>query len=690
MVARNCDARNLPMPWGLRHRGQCDTIWCRDKNARINMHLRAMFYLRQPQQLDAEGITLREDGPLLLPKPKSAAVVSRWDADSDDDDAGGRKLAAARSKGKSKASAPAGVLGGDDAASGAVVAPRRGPPPYGQRAGFVPRSLEDFGDGGAFPEIHMVQFPLDMGRKSGGGPAPTLSLQTDESGNIRYDLVLHQGQKKNSKKIVHSSLVAMKEQDVIEGDESLVRPDSDAVQETADRTKTALDKIIGNRISSGKDSGKDTKGPTFVRYTPADQSAAKSVSGAETRIIKMVEAPVDPLEPPRYKHKKVPRGPPSPPPPVMHSPPRKVSVQEQKDWVIPPCISNWKNAKGYTIPLDKRLANDGRGLQEVTINDNFAKLSEALFIADRHAREEVKLRAEMQSRLAEKEKREKEAKLRMLAQKAREERAGLVSGTGEAPSADQLIASTLAGLREAGSERDGDSDGGRSDDDDDDDGGSDAGRDGGAGSDDGESEDESDAHLTEEQRRQMRERNELRRSKQQQRVREMRMSHMGSETKARVLAQSSERDISEKIALGLAKPTMSKDTLFDQRLFNQSAGLSSGFGADDAYGLYDKPLFQGSSAAAIYRPKRVESEVAAGVHTDKIERLLGDQAPHKGFKGAEGGGPGASGSLRDGPVAFEKEADVFGFDDFMTAAKRGRGGDQQQDGDRGAAKRTRQ
>tara|TARA_B100000482_G_scaffold186261_1_gene163736 strand:+ start:756 stop:911 length:156 start_codon:yes stop_codon:yes gene_type:complete len=37
-----------------------------------------------------------------------------------------------------------------------------------------------------------------------------------------------------------------------------------------------------------------------------------------------------------------------------------------------------QNPKGYTIPLDKRLAADGRGLQEVQINDNFAKLSEVI------------------------------------------------------------------------------------------------------------------------------------------------------------------------------------------------------------------------------------------------------------------------------------------------------------------------
>ena len=50
----------------------------------------------------------------------------------------------------------------------------------------------------------------------------------------------------------------------------------------------------------------------------------------------------------------------------MHSPTRKTTVKEQQDWKIPPCISNWKNQKGYTIPLDKRLAADGRGLQQVS------------------------------------------------------------------------------------------------------------------------------------------------------------------------------------------------------------------------------------------------------------------------------------------------------------------------------------
>lgn len=45
-----------------------------------------------------------------------------------------------------------------------AVTPKKNVPPYGQRQKFVPRAQEDYGDGGAFPEIHVAQFPLEMGR----------------------------------------------------------------------------------------------------------------------------------------------------------------------------------------------------------------------------------------------------------------------------------------------------------------------------------------------------------------------------------------------------------------------------------------------------------------------------------------------------------------------------------------------
>ena len=59
--------------------------------------------------------------------------------------------------------------------------------------------------------------------------------------------------------------------------------------------------------------------------------------------------------------------------------------------------------------------------------------------------------------------------------------------------------------------------------------------------------------------------------------------------------------------------------MFDQRLFNQTAGLGHGFGDDDGYNLYDKPLFTDRTAASIYkRVGRVEED--------------GDPADEKGYK----------------------------------------------------------
>nr|KAJ3416135.1 hypothetical protein HK105_001333 [Polyrhizophydium stewartii] len=89
MVAKNYDAKNLIMAWGLRHCGHCDNIWCRDKNACINMHLRAMFYLGQPlkssssssQTAEADArpeprAELDSRGALLLETAKISDTVS--------------------------------------------------------------------------------------------------------------------------------------------------------------------------------------------------------------------------------------------------------------------------------------------------------------------------------------------------------------------------------------------------------------------------------------------------------------------------------------------------------------------------------------------------------------------------------------------------------------------------------------
>ncbi|GJS15494.1 SNW/SKI-interacting protein [Tanacetum coccineum] len=158
-----------------------------------------------------------------------------------------------------------------------------------------------------------------------------------------------------------------------------------------------------------------------ICYKPSQQSTALNL-GAKERIIRMMEMHVDTLEPPKSKHKRVLKANGSPPVPVMHSPPRPVTVKDQQDWKIPPCISKCKNPKWYMIPLDKRSAADARGLQEVQINANFAKLSEALYVVEQKAREVVATRSKLQKDLMMKEKERKEQELHALAQKARSER----------------------------------------------------------------------------------------------------------------------------------------------------------------------------------------------------------------------------------------------------------------------------
>merc|ERR1712226_1201277 len=305
----------------------------------------------------------------------------------------------------------------------APVVSTRTAPPYGHRKGWIPRSAEDFGDGGAYPEIPVAQYPLGMGQKKSSSNA--LALQSDATGKLRYDALAKHGHAKD--KVVHSKFQDLVPKQFQEDDPDLERPDEEAIADTTEKTRQALEKLVQGKISAAMPvRHAEKQAPAqYIRYTPSQQGVAFA-GGAKQRIIRMVEQQRDPMEPPRFKtNKKIPRGPPSPPAPVMHSPTRKITQKEQLEWRIPPAISNWKNPKGYTIPLDKRLAADGRGLQDPHINDKFAKLAESLYIADRKAREAVETRATLEKKLAQKDKEKKEMKLRELAEKARQERSGI-------------------------------------------------------------------------------------------------------------------------------------------------------------------------------------------------------------------------------------------------------------------------
>ncbi|NXP15186.1 SNW1 protein, partial [Thinocorus orbignyianus] len=479
----------------------------------------------------------------------------------------------------------------------ALVSSRREPPPYGYRKGWIPRSLEDFGDGGAFPEIHVAQYPLDMGRKKKMSNA--LAVQVDAEGKIKYDAIARQGQSKD--KVIYSKYTDLVPKEVMNVDDpELQRPDEEAIREITEKTRAALEKSVSQKVAAAMPvRAADKLAPAqYIRYTPSQQGVAFN-SGAKQRVIRMVEMQKDPMEPPRFKiNKKIPRGPPSPPAPVMHSPSRKMTVKEQQEWKIPPCISNWKNAKGYTIPLDKRLAADGRGLQTVHINENFAKLAEALYIADRKAREAVEMRAQVERKMAQKEKEKHEEKLREMAQKARERRAGIKTHVEK---------------------------------------------------EDGEA----------------RERDEIRHDRRKERQHDRNLSRAAPDKRSK-LQRNENRDISEVIALGVPNPRPSNELQYDQRLFNQSKGMDSGFagGEDEIYNVYDQPWRSGKDMAQnIYRPSK---NVDKDMYGDDLEARIKTNrfVPDKEFSNSD---RNTRGRGRDGPVQFEE--DPFGLDKFLEEAK---------------------
>lgn len=169
-----------------------------------------------------------------------------------------------------------------------------------------------------------------------------LAVQLDQSGNVKYDAIARQGHAKD--KIVYSNINQLLPAEVLSEDASeLQKPNEEEINDITEQTRKALEKLTNQKISAALPvRAAEKQAPAqYIRYTPSQQGNSFN-SGAKQRVIRMVEAQVDPLEPPKFKiNKKIPRGPPSPPAPVLHSPSRKVTVKEQKEWKVPPCISEY-------------------------------------------------------------------------------------------------------------------------------------------------------------------------------------------------------------------------------------------------------------------------------------------------------------------------------------------------------------
>merc|ERR1711920_150034 len=220
--------------------------------------------------------------------------------------------------------------------------------------------------------------------------------------------------------------------------------------------------------------------------------------------------------------------------PVIHSPSNILDSKNTLNWKIPPVVSNWKNTKGYIIPLDKRLLADGRNLQEAKINDNFAKLSEALYIAEQKAREDTELRRRIAEEHALREKEKKDTEMRASAMQARMEKT--LTNENKASSLDEK-AKELQNLLELHTDNN----------------------------------KEEKKRFNKENSKKRIERNEIREERRREREKDRRIAEAGGHKyKKGKLFRDRDRDISERVALGLANvQKITDNVIYDQTLFDQ-------------------------------------------------------------------------------------------------------------------------
>ena len=93
----------------------------------------------------------------------------------------------------------------------------------------------------------MDQYPLDMGRKKKMSNA--LAIQVDAERKIKYDAIARQGQSKD--KVIYSKYTDLVPKEVMNADDpDLQRPDEEAIKETTEKTRVALEKSVLQKVAA--------------------------------------------------------------------------------------------------------------------------------------------------------------------------------------------------------------------------------------------------------------------------------------------------------------------------------------------------------------------------------------------------------------------------------------------------------
>ena len=237
----------------------------------------------------------------------------------------------------------------------------------------IPLCLKfNFGDGGAFPEIHMLQYPGGLGRKEGVAPKQSSSSTGASSSTAASS----------------SNALIIRAQEY--SAEELVRPKAEELEQNDQRTANKLALVIAQKTaasSTGVKTGGPQQATSIVDYTP---------QLGTSRTIKVVEVQQDPFAPSKFKAKKLTKGAVGDPAPIVRSPTKKRTASENVGGKgvseggssgvgafggdlaslgakVAPSLSNFKNPRNLAIPIEQRVAAErnnmvgGGGLAGTTL-----------------------------------------------------------------------------------------------------------------------------------------------------------------------------------------------------------------------------------------------------------------------------------------------------------------------------------
>jgi hypothetical protein len=266
------------------------------------------------------------------------------------------------------------------------------------------------------------------------------------------------------------------------------------------------------------------------------------------------------------------------------------------------------NPKGLVIPLDIRLANDGRNLREYKANKNFAKFADILAMTEKNVRKEIEERNKIAQSIQIAAAMKKEKELKEAAKQARMERKSYTNKNSTNNNSSMVYSLDTSDILN--------------------------------------NKEEEGNYLLKNKRERSKDKEEKER-KERNELREIRKRDIEYERRLELIKRYEKegRDINDKILLG-QNNMINNNNVIDSRLYELEGGIENPFDYNEDCQVYDKPLFNGKNKLSnIY--KNFNS-----LGGENSKKLMGKILSQKGK--LFNSDLEAINSRKEGPVQFEK------------------------------------